>query len=151
MDLSNFKSELVQNHSKLDTSLDSVNAAVQGRQEILHTKTLAKLNLVLNDQITSFENALLVEVSGNEPVLRKLKTLAGLYLLITRLYTFLQLEPNEFLVKFLDGKVGLLKYEFGTYLEEVTDAVLSSTEEDSSDTVSGDEVRLLVGRLRSFM
>lgn len=93
-DLKSFRGELLSTYKKLDTSYDTVDHALAKRQELVQMKTYAKLSLLLNDQITSFENALINEEIDK---LKRLKSLTGLYLSISNIFTFLQSpkEPKE--------------------------------------------------------
>lgn len=91
-DLKNFRGELLSTYKKLDTSYDIVEHALTKRQELVQMKTYAKLSLLLNDQITSFENAL---VNEDIDKLKRLKSLTGLYLSISNIFTFLQ-QPVAF-------------------------------------------------------
>lgn len=113
-DLALFKSDLVLFENKLGESHDRVEKALNERSELLYVKTLAKVNLVLNDQVTSFEDALLLEDSE-----RKLETLIGLFLSIMHLYKFLLASKytNVFTTKFLTDKVSLLRLEFRGWIQ----------------------------------
>lgn len=109
-DLKNFRLDLINYHTKFGDSYELIDSSLAVRQELIRLKTLAKVNLLLNDQVTNFENALTVEdaeqpvlAAGYAKVIHKLKSLTGWYLSISNLYHFLVSQdtpkPSEATVK----------------------------------------------------
>ncbi|KAK6460553.1 hypothetical protein DFJ63DRAFT_315219 [Scheffersomyces coipomensis] len=97
-DLKSFKLDLVNHYKRFEESQEMLDNALNRRQQLIHVKTLAKLNIVLNDQVTNFENALMLdsnEVSKDvDVVISKVKSLTGMYLSIAHLYQFVSSHTN---------------------------------------------------------
>ncbi|KAK6202466.1 uncharacterized protein RJT21DRAFT_112421 [Scheffersomyces amazonensis] len=147
-DLKSFKFDLVNHYKRFEDSHQLLDNALKKRQQLIHLKTLAKLNVVLNDQVTNFENALILDANeprrGHHITPEKLKSLTGMYLSISHLYQFVcshsvifessdttadtelkdtneknNIPASLFTKNYLNHKIASIKFEFKTYLDEI--------------------------------
>lgn len=145
-DLKNFEIELVNYYKKfldLDNRLYQI---LQNRKFLNNLKTCIKLNLILHDQITEFDNCMnnQIQEENNIQGLNQLKTLTSLYLSINNIEIFLNkfiqlgniddvnnsIDNNDndnnngnhrvnspFHDNYINNKIASIKLEFKSYLD----------------------------------
>lgn len=128
LDVGKFNQQLILSKKNLGDSAATAQRALLQKQRLNLLKNKAKLVLLLNEQCTSFETLLGLDI-GELSVKRlqpKLQTLATLYLSATKIYAILD-EAQEkgcvFLEKSLKPKLLSLQLEFKAYIKETLDRV----------------------------
>ncbi|KAF6067133.1 conserved oligomeric Golgi complex component, COG2 family protein [Candida albicans] len=86
-DLKNFEIELVNYYKKFSDLDNRLYQILQNRKFLNNLKTCIKLNLILHDQITEFDNCMnnQIQEENNIQGLNQLKTLTSLYLSINNI------------------------------------------------------------------
>ncbi|KAK6456501.1 uncharacterized protein RJT20DRAFT_128424 [Scheffersomyces xylosifermentans] len=164
-DLKNFRLDLLNYHQKFEDSHELIENTLQVRQQLIRLKTLAKLNLLLNDQVTNFENALIIDEAdldtvpidedSSNSVKKKTKSLTCLYLSISQIFQYLVNQDlsipssteskvekngvtptsNQFIDNYLKTKISSLKFEFKSYLDDVLRSAIKSGNDSVSNTL----------------
>ncbi|ODV82151.1 uncharacterized protein CANTADRAFT_24791 [Suhomyces tanzawaensis NRRL Y-17324] len=143
-DLKSFKLDLVGHASKLEQSQEAIGSYLRKREALVYVKTLAKLNVLLNDQTTSFELTLLADDNTVPEKITKLRTLTGLYLSISNFFAYLTSSSpskegldtqltSEFTTNYLTNKISSLKLEFKSYLDATLSIIKVNSTADSRD------------------
>lgn len=128
LDVGKFNQQLVSSKKNMADSRDTAQRALEQKKRLNLLKNKAKLVLLLNEQCTSFETLLGLDI-GELSVKRlqpKLLTLTTLYLSATKIYAILDEAHEEgcvFFEKSLKPKLLSLQLEFKAYIKETLDRV----------------------------
>lgn len=179
-DLKNFEIELVNYYKKfldLDNRLYQI---LQNRKFLNNLKTCIKLNLILHDQITEFDNCMnnQIQEENNIQGLNQLKTLTSLYLSINNIEIFLNkfiqlgniddvnnsIDNNDndnnngnhrvnspFHDKYINNKIASIKLEFKSYLDQLIRKELKKKTRNSQIMIELLNIYKLIGEEKSVM
>lgn len=179
-DLKNFEIELVNYYKKfldLDNRLYQI---LQNRKFLNNLKTCIKLNLILHDQITEFDNCMnnQIQEENNIQGLNQLKTLTSLYLSINNIEIFLNkfiqlgniddvnnsIDNNDndnnngnhrvnspFHDNYINNKIASIKLEFKSYLEQLIRKELKKKARNSQIMIELLNIYKLIGEEKSVM
>lgn len=179
-DLKNFEIELVNYYKKfldLDNRLYQI---LQNRKFLNNLKTCIKLNLILHDQITEFDNCMnnQIQEENNIQGLNQLKTLTSLYLSINNIEIFLNkfiqlgniddvnnsIDNNDndnnngnhrvnspFHDKYINNKIASIKLEFKSYLDQLIRKELKKKARNSQIMIELLNIYKLIGEEKSVM
>lgn len=179
-DLKNFEIELVNYYKKfldLDNRLYQI---VQNRKFLNNLKTCIKLNLILHDQITEFDNCMnnQIQEENNIQGLNQLKTLTSLYLSINNIEIFLNkfiqlgniddvnnsIDNNDndnnngnhrvnspFHDNYINNKIASIKLEFKSYLDQLIRKELQKKTRNSQIMIELLNIYKLIGEEKSVM
>lgn len=131
LDVTKFNQQLQHTRRNLTDSSETVERALQHKQKLNVLKNKAKLILLLNEQCSSFETLLGLDIGEFSPerLKPKLSTLAQLYLSATKIYDILNESKEDegcvFFEKNLKMKLLSLQLEFRAYIKETLDRVKS--------------------------
>lgn len=132
-----FKTELLTHHDRLTSALKTVDYALAQRLKLTKIKTLSKVSLILDEQITSFEMALQMLDDGvPDGALSSLQRLTGIYTSVSSLYDFLQttsegIPPANFTTSYLASKVAAIRHEFLSYLDSTLKLASQASPKDA--------------------
>lgn len=179
-DLKNFEIELVNYYKKfldLDNRLYQI---LQNRKFLNNLKTCIKLNLILHDQITEFDNCMnnQIQEENNIQGLNQLKTLTSLYLSINNIEIFLNkfiqlgniddvnnsIDNNDhdnnngnhrvnspFHDNYINNKIASIKLEFKSYLDQLIRKELKKKTRNSQIMIELLNIYKLIGEEKSVM
>lgn len=179
-DLKNFEIELVNYYKKfldLDNRLYQI---LQNRKFLNNLKTCIKLNLILHDQITEFDNCMnnQIQEENNIQGLNQLKTLTSLYLSINNIEIFLNkfiqlgniddvnnsIDNNDndnnngnyrvnspFHDNYINNKIASIKLEFKSYLDPLIRKELKKKARNSQIMIELLNIYKLIGEEKSVM
>lgn len=179
-DLKNFEIELVNYYKKfldLDNRLYQI---LQNRKFLNNLKTCIKLNLILHDQITEFDNCMnnQIQEENNIQGLNQLKTLTSLYLSINNIEIFLNkfiqlgniddvnnsIDNNDhdnnngnhrvnspFHDNYINNKIASIKLEFKSYLDQLIRKELKKKARNSQIMIELLNIYKLIGEEKSVM
>ena len=179
-DLKNFEIELVNYYKKfldLDNRLYQI---LQNRKFLNNLKTCIKLNLILHDQITEFDNCMnnQIQEENNIQGLNQLKTLTSLYLSINNIEIFLNkfiqlgniddvnnsIDNNDndnnngnhrvnspFHDNYINNKIASIKLEFKSYLDQLIRKELQKKTRNSQIMIELLNIYKLIGEEKSVM
>lgn len=179
-DLKNFEIELVNYYKKfldLDNRLYQI---LQNRKFLNNLKTCIKLNLILHDQITEFDNCMnnQIQEENNIQGLNQLKTLTSLYLSINNIEIFLNkfiqlgniddvnnsIDNNDndnnngnhrvnspFYDNYINNKIASIKLEFKSYLDQLIRKELQKKTRNSQIMIELLNIYKLIGEEKSVM
>ena len=179
-DLKNFEIELVNYYKKfldLDNRLYQI---LQNRKFLNNLKTCIKLNLILHDQITEFDNCMnnQIQEANNIQGLNQLKTLTSLYLSINNIEIFLNkfiqlgniddvnnsIDNNDndnnngnhrvnspFHDNYINNKIASIKLEFKSYLDQLIRKELKKKTRNSQIMIELLNIYKLIGEEKSVM
>lgn len=179
-DLKNFEIELVNYYKKfldLDNRLYQI---LQNRKFLNNLKTCIKLNLILHDQITEFDNCMnnQIQEENNIQGLNQLKTLTSLYLSINNIEIFLNkfiqlgniddvnnsIDNNDhdnnngnhrvnspFYDNYINNKIASIKLEFKSYLDQLIRKELKKKTRNSQIMIELLNIYKLIGEEKSVM
>lgn len=179
-DLKNFEIELVNYYKKfldLDNRLYQI---LQNRKFLNNLKTCIKLNLILHDQITEFDNCMnnQIQEENNIQGLNQLKTLTSLYLSINNIEIFLNkfiqlgniddvnnsIDNNDndnnngnhrvnspFMHNYINNKIASIKLEFKSYLDPLIRKELKKKARNSQIMIELLNIYKLIGEEKSVM
>lgn len=122
IDLKNFNNDLVNFNENLSKSRNLVENCLNEKKHLQVLKIKIKLLLLLNDQINNFENLLKIDDEN------KLNNLTSLYLSINKLSTYL--NNSNSLEKSLMNKLVSIKFEFKSYLDNLSSKLISNKNND---------------------
>ena len=161
-DLKNFEIELVNYYKKfldLDNRLYQI---LQNRKFLNNLKTCIKLNLILHDQITEFDNCMnnQIQEENNIQGLNQLKTLTSLYLSINNI----EIDNNDndnnngnhrvnspFHDNYINNKIASIKLEFKSYLDQLIRKELQKKTRNSQIMIELLNIYKLIGEEKSVM
>lgn len=179
-DLKNFEIELVNYYKKfldLDNRLYQI---LQNRKFLNNLKTCIKLNLILHDQITEFDNCMNYQIQEENNIqgLNQLKTLTSLYLSINNIEIFLNkfiqlgniddvnnsIDNNDndnnngnyrvnspFHDNYINNKIASIKLEFKSYLDQLIRKELKKKTRNSQIMIELLNIYKLIGEEKSVM
>lgn len=179
-DLKNFEIELVNYYKKfldLDNRLYQI---LQNRKFLNNLKTCIKLNLILHDQITEFDNCMNYQIQEENNIqgLNQLKTLTSLYLSINNIEIFLNkfiqlgniddvnnsIDNNDndnnngnhrvnspFHDNYINNKIASIKLEFKSYLDPLIRKELKKKARNSQIMIELLNIYKLIGEEKSVM
>lgn len=179
-DLKNFEIELVNYYKKfldLDNRLYQI---LQNRKFLNNLKICIKLNLILHDQITEFDNCMnnQIQEENNIQGLNQLKTLTSLYLSINNIEIFLNkfiqlgniddvnnsIDNNDndnnngnhrvnspFHDNYINNKIASIKLEFKSYLDQLIRKELQKKTRNSQIMIELLNIYKLIGEEKSVM
>lgn len=179
-DLKNFEIELVNYYKKfldLDNRLYQI---LQNRKFLNNLKICIKLNLILHDQITEFDNCMnnQIQEENNIQGLNQLKTLTSLYLSINNIEIFLNkfiqlgniddvnnsIDNNDndnnngnhrvnspFHDNYINNKIASIKLEFKSYLDPLIRKELKKKARNSQIMIELLNIYKLIGEEKSVM
>lgn len=127
LDVSRFNTTLTHALDDFSASSTTAETVLLHKKRLNLMKNKIKLILLLNEQCTSFNTLLALDVGDvkAERLLTKLTTLATLYLSVTKIFTVLMESVDSgdevclFFDKVVKPKVVTLKHEFKLYLDEL--------------------------------
>lgn len=145
-DLNKFKIDLVDYHDKFDQTIKTTEEIIANRTILVKIKTLAKINLLLNDLIDNFERSL-------ESSSYNLNQLTGFFLSITKLFTYLKDQSTEHVNPFISGyltnKISSLSLEFKSLLKECTK--ISKKKNDGEELLELMNIYKILGNESEFI
>lgn len=127
LDVSRFNTTLTHALDDFSASSDTAETVLLHKKRLNLMKNKIKLMLLLNEQCTSFNTLLALDVGDVEVerLVTKLSTLATLYLSVTKIFAVLMESVDStdeicvFFNKVVKPKVVTLKHEFKLYLDEL--------------------------------
>lgn len=127
LDVSKFNTTLTHALDDFCASSDTTASVLLHKKRLNLVKNKIKLMLLLNEQCTSFNTLLALDVGDveEERLVTKVSTLATLYLSVTKIFTVLMESVDAtdeicvFFDKVVKPKVVTLKHEFKLYLDEL--------------------------------
>ncbi|EEQ43367.1 hypothetical protein MG5_05595 [Candida albicans P57072] len=179
-DLKNFEIELVNYYKKFSDLDNRLYQILQNRKFLNNLKTCIKLNLILHDQITEFDNCMnnQIQEENNIQGLNQLKTLTSLYLSINNIEIFLNkfiqlgniddvnnsIDNNDhdnnngnhrvnspFHDNYINNKIASIKLEFKSYLDQLIRKELKKKTRNSQIMIELLNIYKLIGEEKSVM
>ncbi|KGQ82861.1 hypothetical protein MEU_05611 [Candida albicans P37005] len=179
-DLKNFEIELVNYYKKFSDLDNRLYQILQNRKFLNNLKTCIKLNLILHDQITEFDNCMnnQIQEENNIQGLNQLKTLTSLYLSINNIEIFLNkfiqlgniddvnnsIDNNDndnnngnhrvnspFHDNYINNKIASIKLEFKSYLDPLIRKELKKKARNSQIMIELLNIYKLIGEEKSVM
>ncbi|KHC67228.1 hypothetical protein MGS_05637 [Candida albicans P78042] len=179
-DLKNFEIELVNYYKKFSDLDNRLYQILQNRKFLNNLKTCIKLNLILHDQITEFDNCMnnQIQEENNIQGLNQLKTLTSLYLSINNIEIFLNkfiqlgniddvnnsIDNNDndnnngnhrvnspFHDNYINNKIASIKLEFKSYLDQLIRKELKKKARNSQIMIELLNIYKLIGEEKSVM
>ncbi|KHC30467.1 hypothetical protein W5O_05656 [Candida albicans Ca6] len=179
-DLKNFEIELVNYYKKFSDLDNRLYQILQNRKFLNNLKTCIKLNLILHDQITEFDNCMnnQIQEENNIQGLNQLKTLTSLYLSINNIEIFLNkfiqlgniddvnnsIDNNDhdnnngnhrvnspFHDNYINNKIASIKLEFKSYLDQLIRKELQKKTRNSQIMIELLNIYKLIGEEKSVM
>ncbi|KGU21839.1 hypothetical protein MGK_05622 [Candida albicans P57055] len=179
-DLKNFEIELVNYYKKFSDLDNRLYQILQNRKFLNNLKTCIKLNLILHDQITEFDNCMnnQIQEENNIQGLNQLKTLTSLYLSINNIEIFLNkfiqlgniddvnnsIDNNDndnnngnhrvnspFHDNYINNKIASIKLEFKSYLDPLIRKELKKKTRNSQIMIELLNIYKLIGEEKSVM
>lgn len=129
LDVGKFNQQLQFSKKNLTDSSVTAKRALQQKERLNVLKNKAKLILLLNEQCSSFETLLGLDIGelSSERLKPKLSTLTTLYLSATKIYAILNESKEDegcvFFEKNLKTRLLSLQLEFKAYIKETLDTV----------------------------
>lgn len=158
-DLTNFKIEMIEylnKFNKIDEELDKI---LKNRELLMNLKTCSKLNLIIHDQMMEFDHLLIKNDELFKIDIKSFKKLTSLYISMTNIIKFLNdFTSNNpdigdclFHDNYVTNKIGSLKLEFKSYLDQLIKKELSQSKRDGDFVLELLKVYELIGKTDDFI